>query len=522
MYRMDNFNDEWFIVESNERKVTYTNLNPGKYRFRVKSTNNDNTWSDQEASLSIIVRPPWWGTLLVRIGSIVFVISLVLGFYYFRLYRLRRQKSLLETKVQERTNELYEANAKLQERQKEVMVQNLELEKHRNNLEQLVHERTRELEGALGRARESDQLKSAFLANMSHEIRTPMNAIVGFSSLIDDPDLSPKDRKDFIDLIRANSESLLMLINDILDLSLIEANQIVIRKESFHLNEMTDQIFSYFRYSNKKTALEIRLNHALAADDLVLYTDKSRLKQILSNFMSNACKFTDSGFVELGIAKENDRLKLYVQDTGIGIAKEDMQHLFERFRKLGEGTTSSARGAGLGLAISKRVADHLGGTIEVQSEPGAGSVFMVTFPYATIVTTKTVQPEISKTMRIKDWRNKNILIVEDEDANYLYLRRICEKTHASVVWAENGREAVNQVESGAQYDLILMDIKMPEMDGIETMKRLKANKPEQLIVAQTAYASAEDEVMFRQQGFDDYLAKPISFSDLLHILEKYF
>ena len=519
---MDNFKDEWFITGSDERKVTYTNLNPGKYLFRVRSTNNDETWNDQEARLAITIQPPWWGTLFFRIISVLFAISLVVGFYYFRLYQLRKQKNLLETKVQERTNELYEANTKLQERQNEVIRQNLELENHRNNLEQLVLERTHELEGALEKAKESDQLKSAFLANMSHEIRTPMNAIVGFSSLIDDPDISPYDRKEFVNLIRSNSESLLMLINDILDLSLIEANQLIIRNEFFKLNEMADQVFSYFKFSNKKPDLDIRLNHTLADKDLVLYTDKSRLKQILSNFLSNACKYTDKGHVEFCIAKQRDRLNLSIEDTGIGIDRNDIKHLFERFRKLDKETTGSMRGAGLGLAISKKVADLLGGIIDVQSEPGKGSIFRLTFPYDKIVSQKMAQPDTVKPLRIKDWRNKNILIVEDEEANYLYLKRICEKTHATVEWAETGMAAIVCVESGTQYDLILMDIKMPEMDGIETMKRLKARNPGQLIVAQTAYARTEDEVEFRQQGFDDYLAKPISFGDLLYILEKYF
>jgi signal transduction histidine kinase/ligand-binding sensor domain-containing protein/CheY-like chemotaxis protein len=521
MYRMDNFKDEWYIVDSRERRVTYTNLNAGKYLFRVRSTNNDGTWNEKEAQLSIIVRPPWWNTLLIKMLGILFLASVIIGYYYFRLRRLNRQKKQLEKKVNERTLEIYEANTQLEEQQREVMVQNLELEKHQNNLEQLVLGRTVELEEALMKAKESDRLKSAFLANMSHEIRTPMNAIVGFSSLLDDKDITPKERKEFIELIHANSESLLMLINDILDLSLIEGNQLVVRSEPFRLNDMVDQIVSYFKMRNRNSGFEFRVNHSLLEEDLVLLSDKFRLKQILSNFISNACKFTTSGIVEFGSARNNNRLQLYVRDTGIGISKENIPYLFERFRKLGEESTATVRGAGLGLAISKRLADLLGGAIEVQSEPGKGSVFIFSIPFDLVATQTRIKKEPDKKAIGKNWADKKILIVEDEEANYLYLRRILEKTHADITWAENGMEAVKYVESGSQFDLILMDIKMPVMGGTEALKQLKGRNPGQRIIAQTAYARAEDEIAFRQQGFDDYISKPINRKELFEILEKY-
>ena len=236
-------------------------------------------------------------------------------------------------------------------------MQNLELEKHRNNLEHLVRDRTIELEEALRKAKESDRLKSAFLANMSHEIRTPMNAIVGFSGLLDDKGNTPEEQNEYIRLIHSNSESLLQVINDILDLSLIEANQLVVRVQPFRLNELMDQIVSYFKMRNKNSGFEIRVNHSLMEEDLVLLSDKFRMRQILSNFMSNACKFTATGTVEFGSAREKDRLNLYVRDSGIGIAKEDIPFIFEQFRKLGEELSTTARGAGLGLAISRNLAE---------------------------------------------------------------------------------------------------------------------------------------------------------------------
>jgi signal transduction histidine kinase/ligand-binding sensor domain-containing protein/CheY-like chemotaxis protein len=521
MYRLDNFKDEWFMSESKERKVTYTNLDPGKYIFRVRSTNNNGSWNDQEAQLAIIILPPWWETLFIKIFSIVFITSVVVGFYYYRIFQLNQQKRLLEMKVNVRTNDLSDANFKLYKRQKEILVQNMELEKHRNNLEQLVQERTNELEIALKKVKESDRLKSAFLANMSHEIRTPMNAIIGFSSLLDNPDITNKERDDFINQIHTNSESLLMLINDLLDLSLIEANQMIMHKEPFQLNDLVDQLFSNFKLNNKNSNVEIKLNHKLKADNLVLHTDQYRLKQILSNFMNNACKFTETGIIELVVTKEKNRLTIAVKDTGPGIAANDIIHLFKHFRKLGEEISRPKRGAGLGLAISKRLADLLGGTIEVNSQLGKGSVFTFIIPFSRVVSKKEIRMAKSKPISNMEWANKSILIVEDEENNYLYLKNILERTHATITWAENGQEALDFFESGNSYDIVLMDIKMPEMNGMEVLNRLKEKNPKQLIIAQTAYARTEDEIMFRMEGFDDYIAKPINANDLIQILEKY-
>jgi signal transduction histidine kinase/ligand-binding sensor domain-containing protein/CheY-like chemotaxis protein len=536
MYCLENFNNEWFIVESRNRRVTYTNLDPGKYVFRVKATLNDGTWDDQEAKLMIFIRPPWWDTLFVKLFGILFLASVVVGFYYFRLYQLNRQKKLLEIKVKQRTHELEEANIKLlqhqnelsvtnmelQESQEKILAQNKELEKHRNHLEQKVQERTNELQEALKMAMASDRLKSAFLANMSHEIRTPMNAIMGFSGMLADSTVSNEERMDFVKLIHSNSESLLQLINDILDLSMIEANQLAIKKEPFDLNELLKQVHSLYLKSNNNPQVEIKLNHTLINNQLVLNTDKNRLKQILYNLLSNACKFTRSGTIEIGTEKDSDTLRIYVKDTGIGIAAGDIKHLFERFRKLERDSAAwQTRGTGLGLAISKRLAELLGGNIEVVSEFGKGSVFTFAVLYSEVVTSEKIQP-------VPDWSpvstkgsGKRILIVEDEEANYLYLKKILDKKKIIIDWVETGENAVSLYESGKYFDLILMDIKLTGMDGVEVLKKIRVLNSHQVVIAQTAYARAEDEVFFRKQGFDDYIAKPIDRKALFALLEKY-
>ncbi|MBN1414988.1 MAG: response regulator [Bacteroidales bacterium] len=548
-YIMHGFDKDWNYV-GNKREATYTNLNPGEYTFTVKASNNDGIWNEEGTSIDIVILPPWYKTLWFKILVLLFFISSLLGLYINRTNRYRNNQIILEQMVQERTKELKAINIALEEKQaeinqknveleiqknsvqeandillaqqKRIVDQNKELDKHRYELESLISERTKELEKAIKKAEESDRLKSAFLANMSHEIRTPMNAIVGFSGLLSDPDISDEEKAEFVRHININSDSLLMLINDILDLSMIEANQVIIRKEPFLLNELIDQIYSVHTVNNKNPELEIILNNTVKAENLKLNTDKFRLKQILTNFMSNACKFTETGTVELGISKTDDRLNFYVRDTGIGINENDRQHLFERFRKLSVDSSSTARGAGLGLAISKRLADLLGGFIEVQSEVNKGSLFTFTIPYSLVVTQREIQlPAEPKLRTFRDWTGKKILIVEDEEANYIYLKRILEKSNITVVWAENGMEAIRLCKSANSYDIILMDIKMPEMNGIEAMKILKEKKPDLLIIAQTAYARTEDEMMFRKEGFDDYIAKPISPSDLMILLDKY-
>jgi len=257
-------------------------------------------------------------------------------------------------------------------------------------------------------------------------------------------------------------------------------------------------------------------------EDLVLLSDKFRIRQILSNFMSNACKFTASGTVEFGSVREKDRLNLYVRDSGIGIAKEDIPFIFERFRKLGKELSTTSRGAGLGLAISRNLAELLGATIEVESEPGRGSVFTFSIPATRVMNQHVMQKSSLKSAAGKNWLDKEILVVEDDEANYLYLQRILEKTHATIIHAENGIEAIQLVESGRHFDVILMDIKMPMMNGTEALKLLKEKDPSLFIIAQTAFAQKEDEITFRQQGFDDYIAKPIQLNDLIRILEKHF
>jgi signal transduction histidine kinase/ligand-binding sensor domain-containing protein/CheY-like chemotaxis protein len=506
-YKLEGFDKEWNYIGS-RREVTYTNLNPGKYTFRTKACNNDGVWNQKGTSLEIIITPPIWRTPWAYGIELFLILSSIYLYIVYREKRLKSDKKILQEKVSERTLKI--------EQQKE------ELEQHRNHLEKLIESRTEELIAAKEKAEESDMLKSAFLANMSHEIRTPMNAIVGFSNLLEDRDITTEERNEFISLINSNSESLLILIEDILDLSLIEANQVLIRPEVFEVNELLENIHSSFAVNNKKFDLEITLNNKLKSSHIKLNTDKFRTKQILSNLMNNAYKFTEKGIVELGVYLKGDKLIFYVKDTGIGISEEDRGFIFDRFRKLEQQKISHYRGAGLGLAISKRLAELLGGELWVESEIGAGSTFNFSFPFSIVKSTDENIPKSASLSVGYNWINRNILVVEDEKTNFIYLQKVLLKTNANVHWAENGLKAVDKFAQANEFDIVLMDIKMPFMNGYEAAKIIKTKFPDLIIIAQTAHARPEDEYNLRNAGFNDYLSKPIKPDTLYRVINKYF
>jgi|WetSurMetagenome_2_1015567.scaffolds.fasta_scaffold06075_4 signal transduction histidine kinase/ligand-binding sensor domain-containing protein/CheY-like chemotaxis protein len=540
-YQLVGYDKDW-ILAGNQNTAYYPYLQPGRYVFKVRASNCHGKWNNTGKDIIIYIRQPFWRMLWFRLCFIVLIISIVPVVYYNRIHSLKRNKEALEGIVKERTKELNEANITLTEQHEElvqqheeistqnellsqmsqeILKQNAELEQHRSNLENLVVERTKELEIAMRKAKESDRLKTAFLANMSHEIRTPMNAIVGFANLLKDAELELEERNEFIDVINANSEILLVLIDDILDLSLIEANQLSIKKEVFDVNEILDHLYSSYSLMNKKRDLSIRLFNEVHGQQLLIHSDKIRIKQILSNLINNAYKFTESGFIEIGLIRKESSLCFYVQDTGIGIDENEAEAVFERFRKSDANNNMLYRGAGLGLAISKALTHLLGGNLYVESALGKGSTFYFMLPES-IISKQGVEilpGEVHKEIPVST--GKNILIVEDEQANYLYAKKMLSKLDVIVHWAENGQEALNIVSSGMKFHLILMDIKMPVMDGFEATKTIKENNPGQIVIALTAYARPEDRLHFMKAGFDDYLAKPIKPNDFMGVIRRF-
>lgn len=518
-YKLDGFNDNWIETDSKNRRVTYSNLDPGNYLLRVKVTRADGTWNTKEATLKIRILPPWWKTWWFRISFSVFLISLITTLFYLRINRLKSQKKLLEEKIFERTNELVELNTVLEERQEEIGLQNEELNFHRNKLEKLVEERTSDLERALKKAEESDQLKSAFLANMSHEIRTPMNAIVGFSYLIRDEKLETPERNEYIDIIQKNCDSLLVIINDILDISKIESNQVVIVRRIFDVYKMLNDLCNYFKIKIPPS-IEFRCEKPEEIPSLIINHDEIRIRQVLQNLIDNAIKFTENGHITIRVDIFGNELCFSIEDTGIGINQQDFHKVFVPFNKIEFSNSKFYSGAGLGLAICKRIAKLINGSIDFESEPGKGSTFRFSFPFEYAVKPKP-KAEADQ-LRTPNYQTiTEILVAEDEPANYYLVQKILSKTKTTIIWAKNGQEAVDYVQNNPDNKLIvLMDIKMPVLDGIEACKQIKIINSSIQVIAVTAYAYESEKLEILKNDFADYITKPIKPTLLIGGIER--
>jgi signal transduction histidine kinase/ligand-binding sensor domain-containing protein len=541
-YQLEGFDNDWIKI-GNRHEVTYTNLNPGEYLLKVKGSNNDGIWNEKGASLKIIVLPPWWKTWWFKLISGMLLLGLLLLIYYLREVFYKNQQNKLQVLVKERTLQLEEASTNLETKQEEINSQNeelqvqkdeilknnIELEKHRYQLELLVEERTRELIEARDRAEESDRLKSSFLANLSHEIRTPLNAILGFSQLLSDKNLNAEERKDYNRIIQGSSTTLLELISDILDISKIEAGQMRLERQEVCLETLIDEVIGIFQMFMKRQETESSKSVQLrvAVDPLLvktwIVTDILRLKQVLSNLISNAIKFTDSGYIEIGCRKlsDNNMLEFYVKDTGRGIKEEYRQLVFDRFRKIEEDKTYLHRGTGLGLAISQQLVNLLGGSIYLTSEIGVGSVFYFTIPMIESDSGELCNEPVPHIAAVPDYGHCCILVAEDDISNFTYLEKLLNKIHFKVLHAVNGIEVLKILENNQAIELILMDIKMPVMDGIESLHALRKMGVDIPVIAQTAYALTDEVLKLKKEGFDDYISKPIMPEYLYSILDKY-
>ena len=387
---------------------------------------------------------------------------------------------------------------------------------HRKQLEN-------ELVRSKEKAEESDRLKSAFLANMSHEIRTPMNGILGMTQLLANSDITPDQKREYLELINKNSETLLNLIDDIIDVSKIEAGQMKIIRKSFRLNPLFDQLHALFSSSpvflNKK-GLELVIKKELP-DTNSIYTDPDRLRQVFINLIGNSLKFTDKGYVEFGYRLKDKWLEFYVKDSGIGISHEKQKFIFDRFTQADDSLTRKFGGSGLGLAISKGLIELLGGHIWVESELNVGSVFTFTIPFIPTYDTDEQASQTFASPADFDWSDRNFLIVEDDKVSYKFLEGIFRKTKAKIYHADNGLKAIELCKAHPQLDIVLMDIQLPEMSGLDATRIIKAMRRDLPIIAQTANAMSEDKEKCIEVGCVDYVSKPINVNVLFSKIDKY-
>jgi signal transduction histidine kinase/CheY-like chemotaxis protein len=381
------------------------------------------------------------------------------------------------------------------------------------------------LQMAKERAEESDILKSSFLANMSHEIRTPMNAIIGFSELITRKTISQEKKDTYAQYITNSGKTLLNLIDDIIDIAKIEASQLKINKSTTYVNIMFNEILEYInteKKRNKKDHILFTKNEAISDINFCVLCDPFRLKQILTNLLNNALKFTFEGIIEFGyLIPNNATILFYVSDTGIGLSDDKIPLIFERFRQADDTTTRQFGGTGLGLAISKKLVEMMGGRIWAESEKSKGSTFFFTLPL--IIPEKSIKivEQNLESAAGDNFEGKTILIAEDEDNNYIYLQEVLSPTKVTLIRAKTGYQAVSIYKNQPEISLILMDIKMPEMNGYQATSIIKEINPSLPIIAQTAYAMAEDIIRGKNAGCDDYLAKPIKPELLINTLRRY-
>ncbi len=374
-------------------------------------------------------------------------------------------------------------------------------------------------------AEASNRLKSSFLANISHEIRTPLNSVVGFANLLLSNNLTQDVKEEYIEHINYNSEKLIQIIGDIIDLSRLESSQIEITYEETSLNSIVTEIIEEARQVIKRNEKPIILNERnLFGDNSdLIFTDRVWLKRVLNHLMDNAVKFTLDGSVEFSYLRENDNIIFKIKDTGIGINKENLARIFEEFRQEIDGHHRPFEGLGIGLTLAKEVIERMGGKIYVQSEKGIGSEFSFSLPYrpagSTRVKTKlNLEDQLLKPV---NWISKKCLLVDDNKDVLIYLNRILVDTGMTIFSARSGYEAIEVIKAIPDIDVVLLDMQMPEMNGIEATKEIRKIRKNIPIIAQTAFIFEDDKDIILEAGCDACLIKPIRKDHLLTVMASF-
>lgn len=369
------------------------------------------------------------------------------------------------------------------------------------------------------KAEESDQLKSAFLMNMSHEIRTPMNGILGFTELLKRPLLSGEEQKEYLEIIKSSGQRMLNTVNDIIEVSKIETGQIKLKLSPVDICKSVNEIYSFFKNEVANKGLE--LIAAFEAKNEIIETDPTKFNSILTNLIKNAIKFTDNGYIKVGCRRENDELLFFVEDSGIGIPENRQEAVFNRFEQADIGDSRVFQGSGLGLAIAKSYVEMLGGKIWVKSEPGKGSTFYFSLSYQPIKEDTSPENAMGNSdIEFLKARRLTFLIADDEKDSDLLLSILLNEISDKILSASSGSEAIEICKNNPDIDVIMMDLKMPGIDGLEATKQIREFNKNVIIIAQTAYAFLDDREKALEAGCSEYISKPYKEEELFRVINK--
>ncbi|MDQ8203711.1 ATP-binding protein [Pelagicoccus sp. SDUM812003] len=510
-------NDRQWTPFARQNHQMFLGLPHGSHTLQVKARDHGFNVSPEIAAVTFSVTAPIWrqtwfqATIAVLVGLVIF------------LWILTQSRN---NRLQLLNANLSKANEKLQLQRATIESQNRILRQGKSDLEKRVRERTKDLEQAKRKAEESDHLKSAFLANVSHEIRTPMNAIIGFSDLLMASTQTQGEQRDFIRTIQNSGKDLLNLIDDIIEISKIESEKIEIETQDISVDWILSQTHDTFRgvlTSFGRDNLQFLVAKEELPEGCILNTDPDRLKQVLKNLISNAIKFTPDGYIQLGCrpTAQGDALEFSVEDSGFGIKKEQLSLIFERFQKGDTNLGHTYRGSGLGLAISQNLVSKLGGALRVESEYQKGSRFYFSLPWDGRIrrdfdVPQAEAPEIPPPS-IPHRPQEPVLLVEDEETNSTLMAKMLQQLGVPFVHASSGERAVALCKRRT-FSAVLMDIKLPEMQGDEAARRIREIAPDLPIISQTAYAMAGERERYSHDPFSGYLSKPLSISSLAQAL----